>query len=105
MNGEMFVAYVEQFLAPTLSPGDVVVMDDVPGYKVAGMGEAIERIGATCLLTFLTSIQSNSYSPSSCHCIDPPQPAPLMRCGRRSASSASSSDLPNAATTSVTAAM
>ena len=47
MNGETFVAYVEQFLVPTLSPGDVVVMDNLPGHKVAGAREAIERAGAT----------------------------------------------------------
>lgn len=47
MNGETFVAYVEQFLAPTLSPGDVVVVDNLPGHKVAGVREAIEQVGAT----------------------------------------------------------
>ncbi len=47
MNGETFVAYVEQFLVPTLSPGDVVVMDNLPGHKVAGVREAIKRAGAT----------------------------------------------------------
>ena len=46
MNGEMFLAYVEQILAPTLSPTDVVIMDNLPSHKVAGVREAIEARGA-----------------------------------------------------------
>jgi hypothetical protein len=30
MNGEAFLAYVEQCLVPTLKRGDIVVMDNVP---------------------------------------------------------------------------
>jgi hypothetical protein len=33
MNGIAFRAYVEQVLVPTLSPGDVVVMDYLPAHK------------------------------------------------------------------------
>ena len=46
MNGELFRAYVEQFLAPTLSPGDIVVMDNLPAHKVKGVAEAIKAQGA-----------------------------------------------------------
>lgn len=46
MNGELFRAYVEQFLAPTLSPGDIVVMDNLPAHKVKGVAEAITARGA-----------------------------------------------------------
>jgi transposase len=46
MNGSAFVAYVEQVLAPTLRPGDVVVMDNLPAHKLAAVREAIERAGA-----------------------------------------------------------
>jgi len=46
MNGELFLAYVEQFLAPTLSPGDIVVMDNLPAHKVKGIAEAIAATGA-----------------------------------------------------------
>ena len=46
MNGEIFRAYVEQFLAPTLSPGDIVVMDNLPAHKVKGVAEAITARGA-----------------------------------------------------------
>ena len=47
MNGQFFRAYVEQMLAPTLQPGDVVVMDNVRMHKVPGVREAIEARGAT----------------------------------------------------------
>ena len=33
MTGELFRAYVEQFLAPTLSAGDIVVIDNLPAHK------------------------------------------------------------------------
>ena len=46
MNGELFRACVEQFLAPTLSPGDIVVMDNLPAHKVKGVAEAITARGA-----------------------------------------------------------
>ena len=45
----MFLAYVEQILAPTLSPTDVVIMDNLPSHKVAGVREAIEARGAILL--------------------------------------------------------
>ena len=51
MNGIVFLAYVEQVLVPTLKPGDIVIMDNLPAHKPAGVREAIERAGAT--LSFL----------------------------------------------------
>jgi hypothetical protein len=47
MNGELFLAYVEQCLVPTLKPDDVVVADNLATHKVAGVVEAIEAAGAT----------------------------------------------------------
>ena len=47
MNGESFLAYVEQILAPTLRRGDIVIMDNVSVHKVAGVREAIEARRAT----------------------------------------------------------
>lgn len=47
MNGFIFRAYVEHLLAPTLKPGDIVVMDNLAAHKVDGMREAIEAAGAT----------------------------------------------------------
>ena len=49
MNGAAFLAYVEQFLVPTLSPDDVVVLDNLSSHKVSGVREAIEQVGATLL--------------------------------------------------------
>ena len=51
INGEVFRAWVEQFLAPELSPGDIVVLDNLASHKVAGVREAIENRGA--VLRFL----------------------------------------------------
>jgi transposase len=51
MNGEYFLAYVEQILAPALRPGMVVVMDNLPCHKVAGVEEAIAAAG--CRLEYL----------------------------------------------------
>jgi transposase len=49
MNGEIFWAYVRTCLVPALSPGDTVVMDNLPAHKVAGVREAIEAAGARLL--------------------------------------------------------
>ncbi len=49
MNGAAFKAYVEQVLAPTLGPGDIVVMDNLSSHKVAGVREAIKMTGAFLL--------------------------------------------------------
>ena len=46
MNGPTFLAYVQQQLAPTLRPGDIVVMDNLSAHKVAGVRQAIEAVGA-----------------------------------------------------------
>ena len=49
INGTSFLAYVRQFLAPALRPGDVVVMDNLSSHKVRGVREAIEAAGARLL--------------------------------------------------------
>jgi transposase len=49
MNGTAFLAYAEQVLAPTLEFGDVVIMDNLPAHRAAGVREAIERTGARLL--------------------------------------------------------
>ena len=46
MNGPAFLAYVEQVLVPSLSPGDIVVMDNLPAHKPAAIREAIQAAGA-----------------------------------------------------------
>ena len=56
INGDSFRAYVQQFLAPTLDAGDIVIADNLGSHKVAGVREAIEARGAS--LMFLPA-----YSP------------------------------------------
>lgn len=46
MTGDVFVAYVEQQLVPTLRPGDVVVMDNLSSHKRSEVRTAIESAGA-----------------------------------------------------------
>lgn len=49
INGEIFLAYVQQHLAPALKPGDIVIMDNLSSHKVAGVQEAIEAAGASLM--------------------------------------------------------
>ena len=49
MTGPALRAYVEQFLAPALAPGDVVVLDNLAAHKVQGVREAIAAAGAAIL--------------------------------------------------------
>ena len=48
MNGEAFLAYVEQALVPELRPHDIVIMDNLPAHKVHGVRQAIEAAGEAC---------------------------------------------------------
>ena len=47
IDGASFLAYIEQILVPTLHPGDIVIADNLSAHKVAGVRQAIERVGAT----------------------------------------------------------
>jgi transposase len=47
MTGGWFLAYVEQVLAPTLQPGDVVILDNLAAHKSAAIRTAIEATGAS----------------------------------------------------------
>ena len=49
MDGPAFRAYVSQVLVPDLRPGDIVVMDNLPAHKVAGVRDAIKAAGAGVL--------------------------------------------------------
>lgn len=49
MTGDIFLAYIQQFLAPTLKPGNIIFMDNLRCHKVAGVREAIEEKGANLL--------------------------------------------------------
>ncbi len=49
MNGEMFLAWVEQGLAPTLRAGDLVILDNLATHKIRGVREALQAKGARLL--------------------------------------------------------
>lgn len=79
MNGATFKAYVEQVLVPDLNPGDIVVMDNLPAHKVAGIRQAIEAAGVTLLYlppytTARTSTPSRWPSQNSRLSSERPQP-------------------------------
>lgn len=46
VDGDVFKIYVEQVLAPTLSQGEIIIMDNLPAHKVKGIRELIEARGA-----------------------------------------------------------
>jgi hypothetical protein len=51
MNGLIFTTWVEKVLAPTLRPGDIVIMDNLPAHKVMGVRHAIEAVGGKAALS------------------------------------------------------
>jgi putative transposase len=68
INGERFRAYVEQFLVPTLKPGDVVILDNLGSHKgkaVRRRSEPLGRASCSCPNTRPTSIQSRKSSPKT----------------------------------------
>ena len=64
IDGPMFLAYVKQCVVPILKRGDIVIIDNLPVHRVAGVREAIEAAGATLLYL-------PSYSPD----LNPIEPA------------------------------
>ena len=50
INGERFRAYVDQFLTPTLKPGDVVILDNLGAHKGKAVRKAI-RLSIVCRRT------------------------------------------------------
>lgn len=47
MDGDTFLAYVDQILVPTLQPGDIVIADNLAAHHVEGVQQLIEAAGAT----------------------------------------------------------
>ena len=103
IDGPAFRTYVKTFLCPTLTQGDIVIADNLPSHKVAGIRAAIEAVGAS--LRYLPA-----YSPD----LNPIEKlfaklkallkkaatAPSMRSGVKSASSSKPSLQLSAPTTS-----
>lgn len=46
INAESFLTYLETQLAPTLSPGDIVIMDNLGSHKGKAVRRAIRTVGA-----------------------------------------------------------
>jgi transposase len=46
LNGELFKLYIGEVLAPMLQAGDILVMDNLPTHKVAGIAELVAARGA-----------------------------------------------------------
>ena len=49
IDGDTFLAYIEQVVVPELAVGDTVIMDNLPSHKVSGVREAVEAAGARLL--------------------------------------------------------
>ena len=105
INGERFHAYVEQFLVPTLKPGDVVILDNLGSHK----GKAVRRTTAMsglalsfCRNTRLTSIRSSRSSSSSKLCCERPGREVTKPSPRPVAKSSPNTRPPNAPHTSRT---
>ena len=46
INGESFLAYIEQVLVPALKPGDIVIIDNLGSHKGKAVRHAIRSAGA-----------------------------------------------------------
>ena len=93
INGDSFLAYVEQILAPTLKPGNIVVMDNLGSHKSEAVAKAIEpkaRGASSCPNTRPTLIRSSKSSPSSNARCARPKNEPSTRCGEGSEFSSTS---------------
>ena len=51
MDGDVFLAYVQQVLVATLQPGEIVILDNLGSHKVPGVAEAI--LGAQASVLYL----------------------------------------------------
>jgi hypothetical protein len=56
INRDLFLAYVEQVLVPTLKPGDVVIMDNLRVHKITGVRQAIEARPARNCCSFRPTV-------------------------------------------------
>lgn len=65
LNGQLFRAYVEQQLAPQLSKGDILILDNLACHKVAGVRKALQRFGADVLNLPLYSSDFNPIERAS----------------------------------------
>ena len=79
INGESFLAYIEQVLVPTLRPGDVVIIDNLGSHKGKAIRRAIRAAGVKLFFLPAYSPDLNPIEqvlPSSKRCCATPQSAP-----------------------------
>jgi DDE superfamily endonuclease len=106
INGERFRAYIEQFLVPTLKPGDIVILDNLGSHKGKAVRKAIRDVGAR--LVFLPKyspdlkIRPSRSSPSSRPCFERRKREPTRRSPAPAAKSSPNSRPPNEPHTSAT---
>ena len=62
INAERFRVYVEQVLAPTLAPGDIVVMDNLASHKGKPVRRAIRPYPISCSHAAATSVSRSAGS-------------------------------------------
>ena len=75
IDGESFLAYVEQVLVPTFRAGDIVIFDNLGSHKGKAVRRAIRAAGAKlffCRTTALISTRSSRSSPNSRPCSEKP---------------------------------
>ena len=106
INGLSFRAYVEQFLVPTLAPGDIVIMDNLGSHKGQLVRRAIRAAGARLFFLppyspDLNPIEQVFAKLSKPSCAKP-QSAPARPRGSASANSSTPSRHRNAQTTCAT---
>ena len=65
INGESFLAYVEQVLVPALKPGDIVIIDNLGSHKGKAVRQAIRAAGAKLFFLPPYSPDLNPIEPSS----------------------------------------
>jgi hypothetical protein len=108
MNRSIFDTWVETQLAPTLQPGDVVILDNLASHKSEKARAILKERGAWLLflpLTAPTSTRSRWPSPSSRPTSGGSAPGPSTPSGEPSATYAASTPQANAGTTSRPPAM
>ena len=102
MNRRIFETYVETQLAPTLKPGDMVILDNLSSHKSEKAKAILKARGpgsSSCHRTAPTSIRSRWPLPSSRRTCEKPRPEPSTPCGKLSAQSAIYTHQKNARTT------
>src|SRR5437868_5750433 len=103
INGESFLAYIEQVLVPALKPGDIVIIDNLGSHKGKPCAVPSARSAPSCSFcrpTARTSIRSSRSSPSLRPCCVKPQSEPSKPPGSGSVLSSAPSHQPSAQTTS-----